>query len=143
MEPSRIVRYDADFIAKFEKLGEVLEDGDKPAIYRYLLDNFQFLFTLFQSYAKEDQDGGVKAFEGVDEETKRELMRPLSYRQYRLVEGSFSRWAEEEDLVISSIWDFLHDNGRIYEKKVMSSAEIDGGSMILENVYSCLSHKQK
>lgn len=143
MEPSRIVRYDEDFIAKFEKLGKVLEEGDRHAIYRYLLDNFQFLFTLFQSYAKEDQDGGVKAFEGVDEETKRELMRPLSYRQYRLVEGSFSRWVEEEDLVISSIWDFLHDNGRIYEKKVMSSAEIDGGSMILENVYSCLSRKQK
>ena len=106
MEPSRIVRYDEDFIAKFEKLGEVLEDGDKPAIYRYLLDNFQFLFTLFQSYAKEDQDGGVKAFEGVDEETKRELMRPLSYRQYRLVEGSFSRWAEEEDLVMKAKDDF-------------------------------------
>lgn len=143
MEPSRIVRYDADFIAKFEKLGELLEEGERPVIYRFLLDNFQFLFTLFQSYAKEDQDGGVKAFEGVDEETKRELMRPLSYRQYRLVEGSFSRWVEEEDEVISSIWDFLHDNGRIYEKKVMSSAEIDGGSMILENVYCCLARQKK
>nr|MCR4709017.1 YfaZ family protein [Clostridiales bacterium] len=91
-----------------------------------------------QDYAKEDLEGGVQAFEEADEATRRELMRPLSYRQYRMIERSFSIWKNEKDLVIWSIWDFLHDNGRIYEKKVMSSAEVSGCSLILEEVYRCL-----
>ena len=33
---------------------------------------------------------------------------------------------------------FLHDNGRIYEKKVMSIAEVSGCSLVLEEVYRCL-----
>jgi len=80
----------------------------------------------------------VKAFEEADEATRRELMRPLSFRQYRMIERSFSIWENEKDLVIWSIWDFLHDNGRIYEKKVMSPAEVSGCSLILEEVYRCL-----
>ena len=77
-------------------------------------------------------------FEEADEETKRELMRPLSYRQYRMIERSFSVLEEEEKLVIASVWDFLHDNGGIYKKRVMSPAEVSGCSLILEQVYCCL-----
>ena len=65
-------------------------------------------------------------------------MRPLSYRQYRMIERSFSALKEEKEHVIWSVWDFLDDYGRIYEKKVMSSAEICGFSLVLMNVYMCL-----
>ena len=133
-----IIYYDENFIENFEKLKEMIEAGDKPALHVFLMDNFGFIFKAFQDYAKEDLEGGVKAFEEADEATKRELMRPLSYRQYRMIERSFSIWKNEKDLVIWSIWDFLHDNGRIYEKKVMSSAEVSGCSLILEEVYRCL-----
>ena len=136
-----IVYYDDQFIGKFEKLKELIEAEDRPALYRYLLDNFGYIFKLFQYYAKNIADGNAQDFEEADEEIKRELMRPLSYRQYRMIERSFSRWQAEEDLVIWSIWDFLHDNGRIYGKKAMSSAEISGCSLILENVYCCLARE--
>ena len=62
-------------------------------------------------------------------------MRPLSHRQYRIIERSFSVWQEEQDLVIWTIWDFLHDEERIYNKKVMSIAAVGGCSIVLENVY--------
>ena len=133
-----IIRYDEAFIADFEKLYEMIEAGDEGALHRFLIDRFSRIFRLFQYYAKEDVAGGVKEFEEVDEETRKELMRPLSHRQYRMIQRSYSRLACERDLIISSIWDFLHDNGRIYEKKVMSVAEVFGASLILEEVYSCL-----
>ncbi len=136
-----IVYYDDKFIGKFEKLKELIEAEDRPNLYRYLLDNFGFIFKLFQYYAKYIADGDARDFEEADEDIKRELMRPLSYRQYRMIERSFSRWREEEEFVIWSIWDFLHDNGRIYKKKAMSSAEISGCSLILENVYCCLARE--
>ncbi len=138
MASSNIIYYDSEFIAKFEKLKEMIEAEDRPALYRYLLDNYGYIFKLFQYYAKHIADGNAQDFEEADEEIKRELMRPLSFRQYRLIERSFSKWKHEEGLVIWTIWDFLHDNGRIYEKKAMSSAEVSGCSMILENVYCTL-----
>ena len=141
MASSIIVYYDDEFIGKFEKLKELIEAEDRPVLYRYLLDNFGYIFKLFQYYAKHIADGDAQDFEEADESIKRELMRPLSYRQYRMIERSFSRWREEEGLVIWSIWDFLHDNSRIYEKKAMSSAEVSGCSLILENVYSCLARE--
>ncbi|MBR6234032.1 MAG: hypothetical protein IKQ98_09500, partial [Erysipelotrichaceae bacterium] len=81
---------------------------------------------------------GAKDLEDVSKEIKTELMRPLSYRQYEIIGRSFSIWENERDLVISSLYDFLHDNGRIYEKKVMSSAEVSGFAMVLMNVYRAL-----
>jgi len=141
MASGNIIYYDDEFIGQFERLGKLIEAEDRIALYRYLLDHFGFVFKRYQLYAKQSEAGGMRDFEQADEETKRELMRPLSFRQYRMVERSFSRWKEEEALVIGSIWDFLHDNGRIYEKKVMSSAEVSACSMILENVYCCLAGK--
>ena len=141
MASDKIVYYDADFISNFEKLKEVIETEDKPYIHRFLIDHFGFIFRLFQYYGKEIAEGKAKDFEEADEDVKRELMRPLSFRQYRMIERSFSRWKEEEWLVIWSIWDFLHDNGRIYEKKVMSAAEVSGCSLVLEEVYCCLARE--
>ena len=138
MASDKIICYDDAFIGKFERLKELTEAEDKSALYRFLLDHYGHICKLFQYYAKQSEQGCIQDFEQADEVIKRELMRPLSYRQYRMVERSFSRWEEEEWLVIWSIWDFLHDDGRIYEKKVMSSAEVCGCSMILENVYCCL-----
>ena len=107
-------------------------------MHRFLIDNFDPLFKIFQYYAKDIAVNGAKDLEGVSEEIKTELMRPLSYRQYEIIGRSFSIWENERDLVISSLYDFLHDNGRIYEKKVMSSAEVSGFAMVLMNVYRAL-----
>ena len=138
MTSDRILYYDDEFIRKFEKLRDVIDAGDRRYLHRFLIDNFGFVFTMFQCYAKESAEGNVPEFEEADEETKRELMRPLSCRQYRMIERAFSVLEEEEELVIASVWDFLHDNGRIYKKKVMSPAEVSGCSLILEQVYCCL-----
>ena len=136
-----IIYYDDEFINRFDKLKEMIEAGDRPALHRFLIDNFGVIFKMFQYYAKHFSGGDARDLWEMDEEIRRELMRPLSYRQYRLIEISFSRWMDEEDLVIWSIWDFLHDNGQIYGKKAMSSAEVGGCSLILENVYCCLARK--
>ena len=143
MASDKIIYYDSDFIEKFEKLKELIEEENWPVLQRYLIDNFGFCFKLFQYYAKEIANGNARDFDEADEETKRELMRPLSHRQYRMVERAFSNLKEEEDLIIWSIWDFLHDNERIYEKKVMSVAEIDCCSLIYEEVLSCLARRVK
>ena len=138
MLSDKIIRYDEDFISRFEKLKDLIEAENKPVLHQYLIDNFGYVFKTFQYYAKNIAAGDAKDFEDADEETKRELMRPLSHRQYRMIERAFSTLKEEEDLIIWSIWDFLHDDGRIYGKKVMSSAEVSGCSLILEEVYRCL-----
>ncbi|MBR6204302.1 MAG: hypothetical protein IKQ60_04495 [Candidatus Methanomethylophilaceae archaeon] len=138
MASSRIICYDEGFIDSFERLREMIEAGDRPALHRYLIESFGFVFETFQYYAKHIAEGCARDFEEADEETKRELMRPLSHRQYRMIERSFSIWEEETEDVIWSIWDFLHDNGRIYRKKATSSAEVGGCSLILEQVYRVL-----
>ncbi|MBQ8919616.1 MAG: hypothetical protein IJ056_05880 [Acidaminococcaceae bacterium] len=141
MEKDIIIYYDKEFIKKFEELKTVLEEEDRPKLYQFLLKEFQFIFKLNQYYWKQIADNNGRDFLEADEEIRHELMRPLSHRQYRMIERSFSPWLEEEDLVLWSFWDFLHDNERIYQKKVMSPAEVGGSSMILENVYSCLARK--
>ena len=138
MEKDIIIYYDNEFIKKFEELKTLLEDEDRPKIYQFLLKEFQVIFKLNQYYWKEIAESNAREFADADDDMKQELMRPLSHRQYRMIERSFSPWREEEECVIWSIWDFLHDNGRIYYKKAMSSAEVGGCSMILENVYGCL-----
>jgi len=70
-------------------------------------------------------------------------MRPLSHHQYRLLEGSFSPWKDEEWLVNSSFWDFLDDGGRICRKKVMSVAEVSACAVIYENVCVSLSSSHR
>lgn len=142
MITDKIIRYDEEFISKFEKLKDIIETEDRPAIHRFLIDNFGFIFKTFQYYAKHYASGESGDLVETDEETKAELIRPLSFRQYRLIESSFSHWQDEEELVIWSIWDFLHDNGRIYEKKIMSSSEVAGCSIVLENVYCCLAREK-
>lgn len=138
--PDKIVYYDDAFMKKFEELGSFLdiEEKDHPKMHRFLIDSFDPLFKIFQYYAKDIAVNGAKDLEGVSEEIKTELMRPLSYRQYEIIGRSFSIWENERDLVISSLYDFLHDNGRIYEKKVMSCAEVSGFAMVLMNVYRAL-----
>ncbi len=140
MASEKIICYDDEFIGKFEKMRDYIEaePEDYPALHRFLIDNFGYLFEVFQYYAKQIAEGDAHDFDEVDEDIKRELMRPLSYRQYEMINRSFSGWEEERGLVIWSIWDYLHDYGRIYDKKVMSSAEVCGFSMILMNVYRCL-----
>ena len=136
----KIVYYDDAFLKKFEQLETFLDvkEKDYPLMHRFLIDNFGYLFKVFQYYAKDIAVDGAKDLEDVSEDIKSELLRPLSYRQYEIIGRSFSIWENEKDLVISSLYDFLHDNGRIYEKKVMSSAEIGGFAMVLMNVYRVL-----
>lgn len=141
MASDKIIRYDEEFIGKVEKLKDFLdiEEKDYPVMHSYLMDNFGYLFQVFQYYSKQIAEGTAQDFEEADEDTKRELMRPLSHRQYEMIGRSFSIWEEEKDLVLSSLWDYLYDNGRIYKKRIMSSAEVCGFSLILMNVYKCLS----
>ena len=140
MMSDKIVYYDDVFLKKFEQLETFLDvkEKDYPLMHRFLIDNFGYLFKVFQYYAKDIAVDGAKDLEDVSEDIKSELLRPLSYRQYEIIGRSFSIWENEKDLVISSLYDFLHDNGRIYEKKVMSSAEIGGFAMVLMNVYRVL-----
>ena len=140
MMSDKIVYYDDVFLKKFEQLETFLDvkEKDYPLMHRFLIDNFGYLFKVFQYYAKDIAVDGAKDLEDVSEDIKSELLRPLSYRQYEIISRSFSIWENEKDLVISSLYDFLHDNGRIYEKKVMSSAEIGGFAMVLMNVYRVL-----
>ena len=141
MASEKIIYYDFEFIKKFEKLKDILETEDKPLIHRFLIDNFGFIFQTFQHYAKVSSNGVMSEFEDMDEAVKRELIRPLSRWQYRMVERSFSVWQDEDGLVIWSIWDYLHDNGLIYDKEVMSIAEVCCCSLILENVYKVLARE--
>ena len=143
MASDKIIYYDNDFIGKFEKLKEVIETGDASFLHQYLIDNFGFIFRTFQYYAKQIAEGTAQDFKEADEATKYELMRPLSYRQYRMIERAFSVSEEEKENAVCSIWDFLHDYGRIYEKKVMSTAEVSGCSLILEQVYCILAGIEK
>ena len=138
MEKDIIIYYDKEFIKKFEELRTVLEEEDRPKLYQFLLKEFQFVFKMNQRYWIQIAESNAQDFLEEEEDVRQELMRPLSHRQYRMIERSFSPWLEEEDLVLWSFWDFLQDNDRIYQKKVMSSAEVGGCSMILENVYCCL-----
>ena len=139
MASDKIIYYDSEFIAGFEKLKEMLEAEDWPALHAFLIEKYDRIFKLAQYYGQYFAGGSAPDFEEADDDIKKELMRPLSHRQYRMVERSFSVWQHETDLVLWSIWDFLHDNGRIYEKKVMSPAEVGCCSLVLENVYRCLS----
>ncbi|MBE5807068.1 MAG: hypothetical protein E7317_01845 [Clostridiales bacterium] len=136
MSADNIVRYDAAFLLSFEELGARLEAKDRPALYRFLREAFDGLFRMQQYYARDIAEGGAPDLEQADAQTRRELMRPLTHRQYRLIERAFL--SNDDDDVLSAVWDFLHDNGRVYEKKVMSTAELAGFSLILEQAYCCL-----
>ena len=136
MEESVFIRYDETFIRRYKELGTLIEEGDKAKLHRFLIENFDCVFKLNQVYWKLAAGGYEQAFTQVGEDVRRELTRPLSHRQYRLVEQAFS--AREEEDIISSVWDFLNDCDRIYEKKVMSAAEVNCFSLILEEVYCCL-----
>ena len=142
METNIIIYYDKEFIKNFEELKTLLDAGDRQKLYQFLLDKFGFIFKMNQVYWIRIAENNGRDFLETGKEIQQELMRPLSHRQYRLIEGSFSPYREEEEDVICSIWDFLYDDGRIYHKKVMSSAEVGGCSMILENVYCCLARGQ-
>ena len=41
-----IIFYNEEFIKKFEELKTVLEEEDRPKLYRFLLKEFQFIFKL-------------------------------------------------------------------------------------------------
>ena len=138
MTSDGIIYYDGEFMRRFEKLKDVIDGGDRRATHRFLIDNFGHIFKTFQYCAKRIAQGGEADFGEADEATKRELMRPLSHRQYRMIERAFSPWREEEALVIGAIWEFLYDDGRIYGKSAMSSAEVGGFCLILERVCVCL-----
>ena len=142
METNIIIYYDKEFIKNFEELKTLLDAGDRQKLYQILLDKFGFIFKMNQVYWIRVAENNGRDFLETGKEIQQELMRPLSHRQYRLIEGSFSPYREEEEDVICSIWDFLYDDGRIYHKKAMSSAEVSGCSMILENVYCCLARRK-
>ena len=135
-----IIRYDEEFMRRFDALGAALEAGDRPALQRLLIDQFGFLFRACQDYWKRAASGDLGDFEDADEQTRRELLRPLSHRQYRLIQRAFQ--PDDDEDVLRSLWDFLHDEEHIYTKKVMSPAEVGSFSLILEEAYCCLARHE-
>lgn len=135
-----IIRYDAEFMRLFDDLGAALEAGDRPALQRLLIDRFGFLFRACQDYWKRAAAGDPGDLGDTDEQTRRELLRPLSHRQYRLIQRACQ--PDDDEDVLCSLWDFLHDEERIYDKKAMSPAEVGGFSLILEQAYCCLARRE-
>ena len=131
MEPDGIIRYDGGFIRKFEELRMRIEAGDREALRGFWLENFAFVFKACMDCGKRAGKGDLREFDGADGETRRELARPLSHRQYRMVERAFK--GEDGDAIWAA-WDFLDDNGGIYAKKAMIAAEMGGFSLIWEQV---------
>ena len=132
MENAWIFPYDAAFYRKLDKLGAALESGDRRALKRCVIDDFGYLFRGCQAQARLARDGAVP--EGLSEAQLQELCRPLSWRQYRMVENAFGRYRENADEVLCSLWEFLSDEGRVGEKTVMSTAEVSGASIIYEQI---------
>ena len=128
-----IIYYDAAFYEKLDALGAALESGDPSAVRGVLRAEFDFLFKAAQAYWKQAARGGLLACDEADEVTRRELTRPLSHRQYRKVEQAFQ--ARNDWDALCAIWDFLDDEGAVRRKTVMSPAEVDGISLILEQAY--------
>ena len=128
-----IIRYDGAFIRDLEALAAQIESGDRAGIHRFLRDRFGYIFRINQYYWKPIAEGSARDFEEAGEEARRELMRPLSHRQYRMIEQAFL--AKEEGDATGAIWSFLYDDGRIYGKRFMSAAEVGGFSLILEQVF--------
>ncbi|MBQ6374599.1 MAG: hypothetical protein IJJ45_08970 [Clostridia bacterium] len=136
MVSDRIIRYDSAFIGRLDALKAGIGAGDRRALHRLLTEAFGDLFKTHQYYARQIAEAGATDLEAADEAVRRELMRPLSWRQYRMIEQAFL--ATDEADIICSIWAFLDDDGRIRQKKVMSSAELGGFSLIYEQVCVCL-----
>ena len=44
MLSDKIIRYDEVFIARFEKLKDMIEAENKPVLHKYLIDNFGYIF---------------------------------------------------------------------------------------------------
>ena len=70
MNSDKFVYYDADFLAKFKKLAEVMEEKDKAVLHRYLIDNFSHIFKVFQYYAREDGNGEFISVEDLHNRSK-------------------------------------------------------------------------
>lgn len=138
MESDGIIRYDGGFLAKTAALRGRIEAGDGRALRDFWLENFAFVFKTCQEYWKRAGEEGWRDFGGADDETRRELARPLSHRQYRMVERAFK--GTDEDAIWAA-WDFLDDSGRIRAKKAMSAAEVAGFSLIWEQVCRRLARK--
>ena len=89
METNIIIYYDKGFIKNFEELKTLLDAGERPKLYQFLLDKFGFIFKMNQVYWIRIAKNNGRDFLETGKEIQQELMRPLSHRQYRLIEGSF------------------------------------------------------
>ena len=136
MENAWIFRYDAEFYRKLDKMEAALASRDRRALKRCVIDDFGCLFRLCQAQARLAAAGAVP--EGLTEAELHELCRPLSWRQYRMIENSFNPYAAFEDEVLCALREFLSDEGRVRDKTIMSTAEVSGASIIYEQICCAL-----
>lgn len=139
MEADVIVRCDGEFFRRFEALGAMLEAGNRPALYRFLREEFGFLFRACQRGWR--QAAGEWEPAAMDEAARRELLRPLSHRQYRMIEQAFL--ATDDGDVLAALWEFLYDEERLFRRKALSPAEVAGASLILEQAYCRLARGER
>ncbi len=110
-----LIKYDDDFLKTHKKLAEILDAGDLKEINTFILENYQKYFKIGRALAG-------KSLADVSEEDRKELMRPLSTRQMRMVETLFL--CQELEGALYAYWDFFDDYERIGQKRLMSIAEL-------------------
>ena len=121
-----------DINRKKDALWRLLEEeAPLTDINKFLIENFRVVFDVNFLIGFKEYDNYRELFEGLDEDTKLELLRPLSRRQSQCAEALFSGLVDAREK-IGRFWDFLDDNERSRMKRYLSVAEIGVLSVIYE-----------
>lgn len=121
-----------DINRKKDELWQLIEkEASHAEINQFLIDNFRVVFDVNFLIGFKAYDNYVELFKDFDDETKMELLRPLSRRQCQCEEALFSHFADADEK-IGRFWDFLDDNERSGKKRYLSVAEISALSLMYE-----------
>ncbi len=110
-------------------------DPTDQEVDQFLKRNFQFVRDEQSSFFGRKPEEFEHLWEELEDEEKHELARPLSARQLFCAECVMNPYNKD---TLSRLWDFLHDNGQIENKNIMSMAEIAFFAMMLERIYTYL-----
>ena len=134
-----IINYDDELKRKFNELNEVLKSEDDNRLRELIRNDFQMYLDLGRTMQHRYEVDGAKMFEGLSDEDKNELLRPLSRRQVYELEAIYM--ANERRDALWAYWDFLHDYDKINQKRFMSVAEITALAMMTERMLVLVSNE--